>query len=66
MKLPGKDSIYFDKSSNKIKTFPRIGAFEIKVFDLLIYSKLCTRLWPSLNYIIQTIKNLQENSRKGF
>ena len=43
-----KDNKYFDAQKQEEVYCPRLGAFEIYVDKILIYSKIKTNKWPKL------------------
>lgn len=56
---------YINKQSNEPVTFPRIGAFEVYIYNVLIYSKLFTNNWPNHFKLIQILNKIIEAKKKG-
>ena len=49
---------YYDVNTERMVTYPRIGAFEIQVFDRVLYSKLEVNAWPHLARVVESLKNI--------
>lgn len=45
--------------------FPRLGAFEIYLYDVLIFSKLQSNQWPQHNRLLEKIQNMVDDRFKG-
>lgn len=45
--------------------FPRLGAFEVYIFDMLIFSKLQSNQWPQHNRLLERIQNIVEDKAQG-
>lgn len=39
---------YFDKDTNKVTIFPKIGAFEVYINNVLVFSKLKHKKFPNI------------------
>lgn len=51
-------NVYYDSTAGELKIFPRVGAFEVRIFGKLVFSKLRTGLWPYFPYVVSVIKEL--------
>lgn len=60
----GKTNSYLNMETNTIINFPRVGAFEVTVYGVLIFSKLQCGLWPSAAVICNTIKQMKLEHNK--
>ncbi|KAL4497316.1 hypothetical protein ABPG72_011251 [Tetrahymena utriculariae] len=49
---------YLDIILNKPVQYPRIGSFEITIFNVTIFSKITCSAWPHYGSIIYTVKNI--------
>ncbi|KAL4447107.1 hypothetical protein ABPG74_013959 [Tetrahymena malaccensis] len=49
---------YLDIIQNKPVQYPRIGSFEITIFNVTIFSKITCSAWPHYGSIIYTLKNI--------
>lgn len=56
---------YINKENNETVTFPRIGAFEVYIYNILISSKLLSNNWPNHYKLIQLITKIIEEKKKG-
>jgi hypothetical protein len=57
--------VFVNKESNEKIIYPRIGAFEIYLYNILISSKLLTNQWPNHYKILQTLTKMIEEKKKG-
>ena len=56
---------YVNKETKEQVTFPRIGAFEVYIYNVLIYSKLLSNSWPNHYKLVQIINKIIEEKKKG-
>ncbi|EAR85655.2 hypothetical protein TTHERM_00420630 (macronuclear) [Tetrahymena thermophila SB210] len=49
---------FLDIIQNKPVQYPRIGSFEITIFNVTIFSKITCSAWPHYGSIIYTLKNI--------
>lgn len=56
---------YINRDTRDPVVFPRIGAFEIYIYNVLIYSKFMTNNWPNHYKLIQIITKIIEAKKKG-
>ena len=59
------ENCYFDTKTNKITTFPRIGAFEVYFNEILIFSKLKCKFFPKIDFLINNLTRISEEISKG-
>lgn len=52
------DDCYFDTKTNRITIFPRVGAFEVYINEVLIFSKLRAKDFPKVDSLIDFIKTI--------
>lgn len=45
---PARDTKYYDLRKEEETYFPRLGAFEVYVDKVLVFSKLKSNLWPNI------------------
>ena len=57
--------MYVNKENNEKVIYPRIGAFEIYIFNVLISSKLLSNQWPNHYKILQILNKIIEEKKKG-
>ncbi len=57
--------MFVNKDSNEKIIYPRIGSFEIYIYNILISSKLLTTQWPNHYKILQTLNRIMEEKKKG-
>jgi hypothetical protein len=63
--IKNEKNIFFNKHTNEKIIFPRIGSFEIYMYNVLISSKLMTNQWPNHYKILQTLAKMIEEKKKG-
>ena len=61
--LKSQKNLFLNKITNQNIVFPRIGAFEIYIYNILISSKLMTTNWPNHYKIIQTITKIIDDKK---
>lgn len=59
------EEAYYDPITDEVKTIPRVGAFEIMIFDRTVFSKLKTGVWPHIPTVITLIKQLIQGYERG-
>lgn len=57
--------MFVNKDTGEKIIFPRIGSFEIYVYNILLSSKLMTNQWPNHYKILQVIAKMIEDKKKG-
>ena len=65
VKVAGNKPIFTDLNDNKLKNFPRIGAFEVIISEKIVCSKLETGVWPSSEKIINFIRSLAQKKEEN-
>jgi hypothetical protein len=60
-----KDSKYYDAKKEEDVYFPRLGAFEIYVDQILIFSKIRSNMWPSVEKQAETIIAMLQAKKRG-
>lgn len=61
----GKNNKYIDEKTAQTVIFPRLGAFEIEVDGILIYSKIQSSSWPNYDYIVEKIEQIKKDKQDG-
>ena len=61
----GKNNKYIDERTAQTAIFPRLGAFEIQVDGILIYSKILSSAWPNYDYIVEKIEQIKKEKENG-
>ncbi len=61
----GKNNKYIDEKTAQTAIFPRLGAFEIQVDGILIYSKIQSSAWPNYDYIVEKIEQMKKDKQDG-
>jgi len=64
LKIQGINPLFLDRIDNKMKTFPRIGSFEVKIAEKLFFSKLESGIWPTSVKIINLLKSSKETKEE--
>jgi len=49
------DNKYWNKNINDLQYFPALGAFEVYVNRILIYSKVHSKKWPNIDLVADKI-----------
>lgn len=65
VQVAGIKPTFMDLNDNKLKIFPRIGAFEVKISEKSVCSKLETGVWPSSEKIISFIRSLSKKTEEN-
>jgi hypothetical protein len=63
--IKNEKNLFINKNTNEKIIFPRIGSFEIYIYNVLISSKLMTNQWPNHYKILQAIAKMIEDKKKG-
>lgn len=58
-------NIYINKNTEEKITFPRIGSFEVYIYNILLSSKLMTSTWPNHYKILQTLNKIIIAKKQG-
>ena len=58
-------NLFINKTSQETIIYPRIGTFEVYLYNILISSKLLTGQWPNHYKILQTLTKMIEEKKKG-
>jgi len=61
----GEQNKYFNEQTEEIVVFPRLGAFEVYLYDVLIFSKLQTNQWPQHNRLLEKMQAMVDDKQKG-
>ena len=59
------NNYYLDKMNNTVVNFPKVGAFEISVWNQLIFSKLQSGVWPSVSAVMTILNKMMDDRKKG-
>lgn len=63
--MKNEKNAYLNKDTNEKVVFPRVGAFEIYIYNILIFSKLLSNGWPNHYKIIQILNKITVEKHKG-
>ena len=63
--LKNEKNAYMNKETNEKVIFPRVGAFEIYIYNILVFSKLLSNGWPNHYKIIQILNKITTEKKKG-
>lgn len=63
--IAAEKNMFVNKDTGEKIIFPRIGSFEIYVYNILLSSKLMTNQWPNHYKILQVIAKMIEDKKKG-
>ena len=58
-------NLFVNKDTGEKIIFPRIGSFEIYMYNILISSKLMTNQWPNHYKILQLVAKVIEEKKNG-
>ncbi len=56
---------YYDQQKGEVVAYPRHGSFEIRVNDMLIFSKIQSNLWPNIEKIGSIIAEIMSAVNEG-
>ena len=57
--------MFINRDTGEKIIFPRIGSFEIYIYNVLISSKLITNQWPNHYKILQLVAKVIEEKKNG-
>lgn len=63
--IAAEKNMFANKDTGEKIIFPRIGSFEIYIYNILLSSKLMTNQWPNHYKILQVIAKMIEDKKKG-
>jgi hypothetical protein len=58
-------NLFVNRDTGEKIIFPRIGSFEIYIYNILICSKLMTNQWPNHYKILQLVAKVIEEKKNG-
>lgn len=61
----GEQNKYYNEDTQEVVVFPRLGAFEVYLFDVLIFSKLQSNQWPQHSRLMEKIQAMVDDKLKG-
>jgi hypothetical protein len=61
----GEQNKYYNEDNQEVVIFPRLGSFEIYLYDILIFSKLQSNQWPQHNRILDKIQAIIDDRANG-
>ena len=59
------EDVYYDSNTKNIISIPRVGSYEIKIYGIIIYSKLKSGSWPHIPTIINFLKKIINDHNNG-